>query len=292
MRVRIVVLGALAITVIGAAIYFINNPTGLSVAEADSAISHSTSDINTQRNNFGDVALNAPLESAVANVPWYVVIAGATIAAFALSWITYFFTSRRRRDLLRSPHLVTPENFSKWTGSVSGSLENVVNALITLSEHTKIAQEAHRQSVGELSETFLTLNKAIEQRDQQIRKAEQGWERHVFKKFLVRFARVDQTLNDDLLEPAEVLRQARALMNDALNECDVHPLIPPIGSDYRKINGVDDSPLLVPTNDPSLFYLIKRVITPGYRLSAPDQDDVIVIPAKVEVYSPSENLDA
>jgi len=290
MKKRVVVIALLLATIVGGAIYIFRTPVLLLPPQDKSAIGRVIDNSYIRSAESGQRLAEVTPKKSTNSTTWNLLIFTTAVLAFA--WLLFYFFSRRRRDLLQSPHLVTPENFGKWTGSVSESIKNVANALLHLSEHIKASQESHRQSVVDLSETFLTLNKAIEQRDQQIRKAEQGWERQVFKRFLVRFARVDQTINDSSIEPIEVVRQARALMSDALSECDVHPWVPPIGSDYRKANGVDDSPLLVPTNEPSLFYSIKRVITPGYRLSAPDQDDVIVIPAKVEVYSPSESVNA
>jgi len=292
MRNRVFILVAGLAVVFGGALYFIKYPSVSRDANSSSPISRETGDVGLRGSGSVERSPEEPLNLAANEAPLYVLIAGTAAVALTFAWMVYRFASRRRRDLLLSPHLVTPENFHKWTGSVSGGLENFANRLLHLSEHIKSSQEAHRQSVVELSETFLTLNKALDQRDQQIRRAEQGWERQVFKRFLVRFAKVDQTLNDSLLTPPEVLGQARALMHDALSECDVHPLLPPIGSDYRKATGVADRPDLVPTNDQALFYIIKRVVTPGYRLSTPDHEDVIVIPAKVEVYSPMEKSDA
>jgi hypothetical protein len=213
-------------------------------------------------------------------------VAGIILLVFLFSHISL----RRRQQLLRSPHLVTPENFFKWTENVGGGLESVATVIGRLSEEVKASTEAHQKATNDLAATFLSLNKAIDQRDQQIRRAEQGWELHLFKRFLIRFSRVDQTLNDNSMSDSDILIQARELMADALNECDVYPLYPEIGSDFRKANGVDDRPLLVPTTDGSLYYQIKRVVTPGYRLRSPNQGDVVVIPAKVEIYSPTETI--
>lgn len=263
------------------------NPPNFSITSTiDSVSKHLV--VDPVANNTG-VASSRPISSNPTQSNSLYLSLAITVAA-GISLLVFLFSQRRRKQLLRSPHLVTPENFFKWTENVGSGLESVATVIGRLSEEIKTSTEAHEKATNDLETTFLSLNKAIDQRDQQIRRAEQGWELHLFKKFLTRFSRVDQALNDASMSDSDTLIQARELMADALNECDVYPLYPDIGSDFRKANGVDDRPVLVSTNDPSLYYQIKRVVTPGYRLRSPSQGDLVVIPAKVEIYSPTETV--
>lgn len=199
----------------------------------------------------------------------------------------------RRRDLLQSPHLVTPESFQKWTGQVADTMGDVIRATNINSHAVRESHSNVETAFIKMSQTFLTLQSALDQRDQQIKRAEQGWELQVFRKFLMRFARVDEVLNDKSIgDPNSALEQARLMMRDALEECGVEMFHPRIGSDYRTEKGVDDQPILIHANDRDLAFSIKSVTSPGYYVRSANGDDVVVIPAKVEVYVPQETINA
>lgn len=214
------------------------------------------------------------------------------IATFALAGTTLLlvFRQRKREALLASPHLVTPESFRKWTGDVTSTIDRITNATQANSKEVRESRTSLESSFIEMSQTFLTLQRALDQRDQQLKRAEQGWELQIFKKFLVRFARVDELLNDHSeIDSDARLTQARLMMRDALEECGVEEFRPLVGSDYRTEKGVDDRPTLSHVEDPSLFYRIKNVQAPGYCVRTADGNQVIVIPARVEVYAPGES---
>lgn len=216
----------------------------------------------------------------------------AALLVLALSAIILAALKKRRDGLLLSPHLVTPQNFHKWTEQVAGTLESVIRATNSNSHEVRESKSNLQAAFVELSQTFLTLQRALDQRDQQLKRAEQGWELQIFKKFLLRFARVDEVLNDQTIDDASALVQARLMMRDALDECGVEPFHPRIGSDYRTERGVDDQPILTHVNDKDLYFTIKSVRSPGYCVRATNGDDVIVIPARVEVYAPQEGANA
>lgn len=216
----------------------------------------------------------------------------ASLLIVALAALILAALKKRRDELLLSPHLVTPENFHKWTGQVEDVLESVIRATNSNTHDVRESKASLQVAFVEMSQTFLTLQRALDQRDQQLKRAEQGWELQIFRKFLVRFARVDEVLNDPTIDTHAALTQARLMMRDALDECGVEPFHPRIGSDYRTEKGVDDQPILTHVSDKDLFFTIRSVASPGYSVRAANGDDVIVIPARVEVYAPLEDANA
>lgn len=219
-----------------------------------------------------------------------IALAGALL--IALLALILSAMKKRRESLVQSPHLVTPENFHKWTAQVSDALGAVIKATNNNSLSIRENGSAFEAAFNDLARTFLALQSALDQRDQQLKRAEQGWELQVFRRFLLRFARVDEVLHDQSLDASACLTQSRLMMQDALEECGVAQFLPRLGSDYRNEKGVDDRPVLTHVSESALFYKIKSVVSPGYRVRAANGDDLVVIPARVEVYAPEENINA
>ncbi len=173
-----------------------------------------------------------------------VILSVTTLASVAISFYLY----RWRAILLGNPHTVVPEEWAKHLGVLGKRIGKLGDSLVTeLSRIRQRSLESERK-VENLVETFMTLQKGLDERDAEIRRLRQGYDNEVFRKFLHRFIRVDQTIKDSLLMgrfDREGFEQARMLLADAFAECGVEVFSPPLGSDYREADGVADSPKLV-----------------------------------------------
>lgn len=215
----------------------------------------------------------------------------ALVALGALAFILLLlFLHKRRALLLESPHLVTPENFRAWTRDVERAIGS---SQAEVSEMKEMAARTHDRlfvQFDELQKTFLTLRQALDIRDQQLQRAEDGWEMHVFKRFLTRFCRIDAMLNDgDAPDSQSLLSDVRAMLDDALAECGVQKIHPKLGADFRTENVIGDQPALDRIEDPTFHYTVKRVISPAYVADTPNGQLFVVVPARVEIYAPLEN---
>lgn len=205
-------------------------------------------------------------------------MAVATTVSVAVSFYLY----RWRRLLLANPNTVVPE---KWHGAliaVSRQVESLGDAYKTGVDALNRASTETRDKMGQLTETFMALHKALDQRDSEIARLKRGYDAEVFRRFLTRFIRVDQAIDDFVEEeqPAsDSLRELKRMLEDAFNECEVEIFAPQVGEDYRTAFGVADNPEHVDTTDPEKQLQIVEVLSPGYRL----RDDVIV-QAKVSVF--------
>ena len=202
---------------------------------------------------------------------------------------------RARRNylerLMQSPHLVTPANFANWVNSVVRANEHQGAALSKLNERLVQSDRDIHENIQNLSQTFLKLQTALDFRDEQLRRAEQGLQLALLRKHLRRFVLVDACLHEESNKDAQTkLEQVRALLRDALEECGVETYSPSLGVDFRTEKNVSDQPLLFPTSDSSLHYQVRAVISEGYRANTETGFSFIVHPAKVEIYSPRDNI--
>jgi hypothetical protein len=212
----------------------------------------------------------------------FVALSLATLIATATSFYLY----RWRRILLSEPHLVVPEQFGAWVKRLD---KHVVDLTDGFSNGIKIVSQkssATDQKMTDLFETFMTFQQALDEREAEIRRLKRGYDAEVFRKFVSRFIRVDQ-LVDDLQKAGEVdadgLEQVRRLLEDAFLECGVEAFQPEIGSDYREAHGVADNPKSVAAENPEDAFMIKEIIESGYQIRHGESCQVI-IPAKVVIH--------
>jgi hypothetical protein len=130
------------------------------------------------------------------------------------------------------------------------------------------------------------LRRALDAKDDEIRRYRNGHDAHLFRRFLHRFIRVDQALrqfSQDGGAHSQERQQIQRLLADALEECGVEKFEPRVGEDYRATPGLSDNPKIVAPPDAASAFRIVEVIEPGYRLRHSEGYDVIT-PAKVKVY--------
>lgn len=222
---------------------------------------------------------------------WVVVIGSLLIGGLGLG-ISFWMHYARVVYLKNGPALV-PE---KW-GHVLAELGQVTNKanMNTLESLTAVLTASNYQSKKSegLLESFLTLQHAISTRDDEISRLKKGYDVKVFKRFVTRFIRVSIAL-EEIRDEAQYSDQAKnynylcRLIQNAIEDCGVEKVNPPINSDYREAGPeVADDPLLIGTNDPSLNFMIASVESPAYVVEG-EGDREILIPAKVSIYKTEE----
>ncbi|MBL6934417.1 MAG: hypothetical protein ISR48_03305 [Alphaproteobacteria bacterium] len=210
------------------------------------------------------------------------VMAIVTLAAVAISFYLY----RWRGILLSNPHLVVPEEFGAWINDLSkrigGFTQEVASGIGNIGDQ---GRETH-QGIANLSETFMTMQGALDEREEEIRRLKKGYDAHIYRKFVSRFIRVDQTVEDfQRAGGADQtgLEQIRRLLGDSFAECGVECFQPQIGEDYRKADGIADKPKTVKADRPEDDFKIAEVLESGYLIRSTEGAEVI-IPAKVRIY--------
>jgi hypothetical protein len=197
-----------------------------------------------------------------------------------------FFLYRWRKILLSSPQLLVPEELGKYLQALEKSI-NVQEKQITkdVRELSLRASES-TDKITNMTETFMSLQKALDDKDELIRRLMKGYDTEIFRKFLIRFIRIDQAIDDYIRfgdADAETLKQLKRLFEDALDECGVESFEPQVGGDYRKEDGLADHPKTLSTDDPNQDFKVAEVVELGYRLRVMDEYETIK-PAKVSIY--------
>ena len=147
------------------------------------------------------------------------------------------------------------------------------------------------QTMRELFESYMTLQKNLDEKDAEIKRLKGGYDAEIFRRFLYRFIRIDKTVNEYINDTQtsesaiKDLRLIQGLFEDALDECGVEKFSPEIGSDFRKESDrVADHPETEPTNDAGKNFLISAVLSEGYMLKLPENGHDVIMPAKVKIY--------
>jgi len=207
--------------------------------------------------------------------------------ALCISIAVSFYLYRWRKILLANQNLAIPEEFVGSISHLNKHIAQLSQALVMHLQKLVDKNSVMDSSISDMTETFMTLQDSLDHKDTEIRRLKQGYDNTIFRKYLLRFVRVDQVIEDYKLDKPEFkdeLNQIQSILVDALEECDVERFTPELGSDYRKSYGVADSPRVIePKTTEDIAYNIAEVMEDGYRLILQDGYDVI-LPAKVKIY--------
>lgn len=234
----------------------------------------------------GDVGTKAKKQEVENTTPYlYIAIISLSIATF-VSVLISFYLYRWRRIVLRNAQFPVPEQFNGWLRAHDKKVMDMADALNACSNFVIQRGNEADKGINKIGEMFLTLQKALDEKDAELRKYKKGYDAEIYKRFLNRFIRTHQALEDVLENAAQSkddFLQIKKLLEDALEECGVEAFSPEIGGSFRLESGVADNPKTVATSDASLEHKIASVISRGYKLKAGSGEEVIT-PAKVAIY--------
>lgn len=202
---------------------------------------------------------------------------------------TSFYLYEWRRQLLEDPLVVVPED-------LSNRLDGIADSICVLSERLDRHSTSQQASVvleriTEFGEAQLTFRRALDDRDAEVRRLREGYDRRLFNQFLRRFIRIDKELRDELSgddRSWKGIDQIADLLVDALDECGVERFEPEIGEPYREAIGVEDHPVIIHTNEEAKRGTIASVIEGGYIVRQDDGQVETILPARVSVYERKE----
>jgi hypothetical protein len=218
---------------------------------------------------------------------WVIVALVALSIATLMSIAISFYLYRWRKILLSESHteIVVPEQFSGWVQGINKHIEKLSNQLGNGVEYVTRQSQETGKNVSDLTETFMTMQGALDEREAEIRRLKRGYDAEIFRKFIARFIRVDQIVEDFQTAGnanAEELADIRRILEDAFSECGVESFKPEIGTDSRKAHGVADNPKKEEGAEPGDEFNIIEIIEQGYQIKTSDGYDVL-IEAKVKI---------
>ncbi len=204
---------------------------------------------------------------------------------------SYYFYRWRRTLTFEGKVLTIPEELiatiaalSKQTFEVRSEFKANVSEQKAQAKHFAEALSKTNQSIGQLFETTVSLQRALDQRDAEIDRLRAGYDTELIRRFITRFIRVRIALVDSESPGTSDSNIAaiRRLLDDALDECGVESFKPKIGDDFRSAPGVADNPRVIPTADASQNFKIVEILDPGYKFRTVSGNNVI-LPARVSI---------
>lgn len=212
-----------------------------------------------------------------------IILSFSTLLSIAISFWLY----RWRRILLGNLKALAPEEFAEHVKYLDGKLgnheANVIAKVHKITENVSDLGDITRNMV----QTFMGLQKSLDAKDKEIARYKNGYDSTIFKKFVNRFLKIDQAIEEYLHEDNEhvssQLKEVRELLQDALDDCGVEAFSPELSCSYKSAEGVADRPKIVETDVAEDDGFISEIIKQGYRLRSGDCYEILV-PAKVAVY--------
>ena len=237
-----------------------------------------------------ETELAIPTANAESNqtILWLLIAIVFLSATSVLSVGISFYLYRWRKLLLTRDEILVPEAWGRKLDGFSKASHSIVEAF---NREIKILQNISNDNTAKLDsmiETFMTLQKAVNERDNEIRRLKRGYDQQIFRRFLTRFIRVHQVLGDaptNDTEHAENIEILRRLLEDAFEECGLEVFQPQLGEDYREVDGIADNPRTETATTAEQEFTIVEVIEQGYRLFGTEKREILV-PAKVKILVP------
>jgi hypothetical protein len=213
-----------------------------------------------------------------------VAMAVTTLAAISVAFYLY----RWRRIILSNQALFVPEELICQIRSLKSEFAHLAaNSSEASRRHSVEISKAHKNlsALGsEILGASATWQKALDERDSEVRKLRSGYDLEIFRRFIARFARARLAVDELQTEPPiKELDLLSRLLDDAFDECGVQRFSPKVGEDYRSAIGVDDSPKKIPSLNPDDAFRIVETISPGFK-SRSTTGPIILVPARVSIY--------
>ncbi len=221
--------------------------------------------------------------SSDADKNWLIGVIGA-FAGIACVFSLLAFIMVRRKPEEPSAHAPESSLIASLQGQLSEIRETVAGTQDLLSRQS--APSAREQEPTD--NIVRKMRNALDERDKEIRRFKRGYDVEVYRKFLTKFARLDQAFAYFEAQEhvtADNLASLRRLLANALEDCGVEPFAPKVGTDYRTAVGVSDHPKVIDTKNPGDDFVIAEVLEMGYQVRGTSQSrPEVLIPARVAVY--------
>tara|TARA_B100001029_G_C14987445_1_gene409872 strand:+ start:88 stop:1068 length:981 start_codon:yes stop_codon:yes gene_type:complete len=221
----------------------------------------------------------------------YLILTLSLLTAISGIWISFWLYKWRKAVILSSGEkntIIVPEEFWKNQNAIRTAFLELSNNLTYLNNNLNEKIIILGEQYNNLTEDFLTLQKALDYRDEEIKKLKYGYDQTIIKKFLRRFVKTHQALKDFYNEsPSIELEQTLVLLDDALEESGVEIFSPEINTLYSKTEGLAENPKRIISENEDDIGKIKKINEEGYRMKTSSGYEYI-IPAKVTVAINSE----
>lgn len=271
---------ALAIVLIGLAIFLLspqsNTPGVIGAPTLTGEVEQSPQNISPSisTEDARQVSENAD------KIPlWLASLIFVLIIVCLISTLTSLFLYRWRIRITNEQALLVPENLLLALGEQTASITSVKDSLreAMISLNTKL--KSSDKSASEIAETLIHFQKALMERDNEISRYKTGYDIFIYKKFLLRFLSVYQSLKKLTAESDENASQLQSMtlyFEDAFEECGVEVFYPETGINFLEHNHLfEENTKNKSIDDPDRDYEVHEIIRPGLR-SIQNSEEIFV----------------
>ena len=217
----------------------------------------------------------------------YIIIIISLLLALSGVWISYWLYKWRKIIISKEGKnnvIIVPEEFWESQQKIFKNFNDLAENVGVLNENLNKDIDSLNKQYNELMDNFLTLRKALDERDDEIKKLKEGYDQTIIKKSLRRFLKTHQSVSDSYKEnPSDELEQILYLFNDALEEAGVEIFSPELNALYSKTDGLSENPRKITAPNKEDVGKIQQVNEEGYRMKIPSGYEYL-IPSKVTIY--------
>jgi hypothetical protein len=217
----------------------------------------------------------------------YIIIIISLLLALSGVWISYWLYKWRKIIISKEGKnnvIIVPEEFWESQQKIFKNFNDLAENVSVLNENLNKDIDSLNKQYNELMDNFLTLRKALDERDAEIKKLKEGYDQTIIKKSLRRFLKTHQSVSDSYKEnPSDQLEQILYLFNDALEEAGVEIFSPELNALYSKTDGLSENPKKITAPNKEDVGKIQQVNEEGYRMKIPSGYEYL-IPSKVTIY--------
>jgi len=167
----------------------------------------------------------------------------------------------------------------------TGKMEEIKTTFNKLGKYSQsIAKKVEDVSTG-----FEILRSSLSKLEEENRKLKEGYDRSVLKRYMADLIKIQEQLEacleQDSIE-SEAVRYIKDDLSDIFSDAGIHSFFPQLGESYTTAVGVEDSPKLIETSNPSEDRTIESILARGYRH---EESGAVIKGARVRVFSYDPN---
>jgi len=163
----------------------------------------------------------------------------------------------------------------------TGKMEEIKTTFNKLGKYSQsIAKKVEDVSAG-----FEILQNSLSKLEEENRKLKEGYDFSVLKRYMDHLIKIQEQLEECLEQDqieSDAVQQIKDDLSDIFSDAGIHSFAPQVGENFRAAFGVEDSPTLVETSNPSEDRTIESVVARGYHH---EESGGVIKRARVRVFS-------
>lgn len=211
-----------------------------------------------------------------------VVALASTFSAF------YLYRWRRLLSEKSGKEILLPEQFNELMSGFKKLIDKNTAGFNTLGNDLRDQRASSNEKIDKMIEIFMTFQKAIDEKETEIKRLKEGYDSEIKRKFLLKFIKISQLVNEGTLNK-ESLERIKLRFEYALDDCEVESFRPEEGTDSHNYESkeLELVTIVKPEKKEDEFKIIE-IFEEGYRFRISDNKFELISPSKVKIYGEKE----